>query len=206
MPFSLDPHVEQTIERHFRKKENGFAWTEDYLLSAIDQSASKYDVYWAAIGLRKVGTDKSIPVLCTLLSYPMQDVKCVAILTIAHIGRENSTPILAEALLSPAYRDKGYALWAIGDAADERAVPAVLAYLKKNRSKIRRGKDVSGTLADAVPFLAKYRDRSVEAHQFLDEISCFWHMIAEGERKEITRRVPWLAEEIEHALRDQAKQ
>jgi len=206
MPFPLEPHSEETIEKHFRNR--GFLWTEEYLLSAIANARSKYDVYWAAIGLRKVGTDRAIPVLCTLLTYPMQDVKCVAILTIGHIGRENSTPILAEALLSPAYREKGYAMWAIADAADERAVPAVpavLAHLKKNRSKIRRGKDSSGVLVDAVSYLAKHRHLSADAQKFLDEIPTYWHMLGEGERKELSKRVPDLVEQIESAQGDGTK-
>ncbi len=201
MVFPLDPFCEQTIEGHFRKKRNGFCWTEEYLLAAVEKATSKYDVYWAAIGLRKVGTQKAIPVLCTLLSYPMQDVKCVSILTIGHIGRADSTPILAEALLSPAYREKGYALWAIEDAADERAVPAVLAHLKKNLSKIRRGLDASGALTHAVPYLAKYCHLSRDAQQFLDEMPSYWQRLGEGERKELTKRVPEIVQQIDSVLR-----
>jgi len=90
-------------------------WSEDFFLSILDEPRSKYDVYWSVLGLRKVGSIRSIPILVTFLTYPMQDVKCVAILTIAHIGGASVTPLFADALLSPNYREKTYAMWAILD-------------------------------------------------------------------------------------------
>lgn len=201
MPFPLSEQVEQTIEKHFKKKIKGFSWTEECLLAAIDGAKSKYDVYWAAIGLRKVGTEKAIPALCSLLSYPMQDVKCVAILTIAHIGGGTVTPILTEALLSAAYREKGYALWAIDDAADERAVPAVLAYFARNKSKIKRGQRTAGTFVEVVTYLSRCRHISPDAQQFLDEVPSFWRNVCEGERTELKKRVPELVEQFEAAQR-----
>jgi len=201
MPFPLNEHAQRTIEKHFKKKIKGFSWTEECLLAAIDGAKSKDDVYWAAIGLRKVGTEKAIPILCSLLSHPMKDVKCVAILTIAHIGGGTATTILAEALLSTAYREKGYALWAIDDAADERAVPAVLAYFAKNKSKIKRGQHAAGTFVEIVTYLARCRHISPDAKQFLDEVPLFWRNICEGERTELKKRVPELAEQFEAAQR-----
>ena len=75
----------------------------------------------------------------------MQDVKCVAILTIAHIARESATPTISHALLDPVYREKAYAMWAINDAADERAIPAVLNYFAKNKAKLKAGHLKNGT-------------------------------------------------------------
>src|SRR5215470_8461284 len=121
MPFPIDNNDVSIgfIEKHFRKR--AFVWSEDYFFSILNAPRSKYDVYWSAIGLRRVGTERSVPVLLRFLTYPMQDVKCVSILTIAHIGRASVTPLLADALLNPEYREKVYAMWAILDAADERA-------------------------------------------------------------------------------------
>jgi HEAT repeat protein len=169
--------------------------SEDYLLSVLNEPRSKFDVYWSALGLRKVGTSRSIPVLLNLLTYPMQDVKCVAILTIAHIGGEGVTPLLAEALLSPNYREKGYAMWAILDAADERAISAVLQYFSKNRSKLRAGK--LDTLGDGIRFLAKFMSSNAEARAFVEAIPAYWNRLPKGTRAELNKHLPELVAQIE---------
>ena len=194
MPFPLDIG-QDAIERHFRKR--GFAWTEDFFLSVLNEPRSKHDVYWSALGLRKVGSHRCIPSLVSLLAYPMQDVKCVAILTIAHIGRASVTPILADALVSPNYREKGYAMWAILDAADDHAIPAVLQYFSKNRSKLRAGKlDAFG---DGTRYLAKFMGSDAKARAFIEEIPTYWRRIPNGAREEIKKHLPDLVAQIETA-------
>ena len=131
MPFPLGKLEKDFVEKHFKRMP--FCWDEDFFLKVLEHPRNKHDVYWAAIGLREVGTDRSIEALKTLFAFPMQDVKCVAILTIAHVARETATPIFSDALLDPGYRDKTYAMWAINDAADERAIPAVLEYFSRNK-------------------------------------------------------------------------
>ena len=197
MPFPLDSGTEGFVERHFRKRQ--FRWDEDYFISVLEHPRSKNDVYWAAIALRKVGTDKSIEPLRALLTFPMQDVKCVAILTIAHIARERATPILSGALLDPLYREKAYAIWAINDAADERAIPAVLEYFSKNKSKLRNGKLMNGTFVDGVEFLSKHAENHPQAQPFLSSIPTFWNKLLAGERLELQKRLPELAQKIQEA-------
>lgn len=191
MPFPLERT--QFIEHHFRKR--AFVWSEDFFLSVLNDPRSKYDVYWSAIGLRKVGSVRSIPILVSLLTYPMRDVKCVAILTIAHVGGASVTPLLANALVSPNYREKGYAMWAILDAADDRAIPAVLQYFSKNRAKLRAGK--LDTFGDGTRYLLKFVNISAEARAFVGGISTYWSRIPEGTRVEMKKHVPELVDQIE---------
>ena len=120
MPFPLNEQTRQFVRNHFRRKN--LEWTEDYFLNVLESSDRKRDVYWAVLALRDCGTARSIPHLVAKLNYPMQDVKCTSILTIAHIAGPAETELYARALLDPKYREKGYAMWAIRDAADERAV------------------------------------------------------------------------------------
>jgi hypothetical protein len=191
MPFPLDRL--EVIERHFRKRK--FVWSEDFFLAVPKEPRSKYDVYWSAIGLRKVGSPRSIPILVSLLAYPMQDVKCVSILTIAHIGGASATPVLGDALSSPNYREKGYAMWAILDVADERAIPAVLEYFSKNRAKLRAGK--LDTFGDGVRYLSRFIHVSAEARAFVEGISKYWNRINEGTRVEMKKHIPELVAQIE---------
>jgi len=170
-------------------------WSEDFFLSVLNEPRSKYDVYWSALGLRKVGSLRSIPILDSLLTHPMQDVKCVAILTIAHIGGASVTPLLAYVLLSPNYRKKGYAMWAILDAADDRAVPAVLQYFSKNRAMLRAGK--LGAFCKGTRYLAKFTNISAEARAFVEGIPTYWSRIPERTREEMKKHVPDLVAQIE---------
>lgn len=127
MPFPNDPMTKDTIISHFKRKK--IAYTEDGFLSVINnEKSSRYDVYWAVIGLRDTGTEKSIEALKKLLFYPMQDVKDTSILTLCHIAREKETEFYCQALLDKKTR-KDYPMWAILDAADERAIGAVCQYL-----------------------------------------------------------------------------
>jgi hypothetical protein len=191
MPFPLSNDTELAIRRHFRKK---LEWTEEYFINVLKTSARRYDIYWAVIALRDCGTPRSIPALREKLTYPMQDVKCCSILTIAHIGGADETPLYAEALSSPEYREKGYAMWAIRDAADHRAVPAVLAYFKKNRSRLRSGNLGNGTVADGLEFLERHERASDEIPRLFDDVRGFWERLPQGERTEIAKRVRFFSD------------
>ena len=195
MPFPLEDNDVSVgfIERHFRRR--GFAWSEEFFLSVLNAPRSKYDVYWSAIGLRRVGTQRSIPVLLEFLTYPMQDVKTVSILTIAHLGGASATPLLADALLNPKYREKDYAMWAILDAADERAIPAVLDYFAKNRAKLRAGK--LGAFGDGLRYLSKFADTVPAVRTFIDEVPTYWNRLPQGTRHEMKKHLPELVGRIE---------
>jgi hypothetical protein len=175
------------IERHFRRKD--LRWTEEYFVAALD-SPRKHDVYWATIALRDCGTMQCVPALRAKLSYPMKDVKCTSLLTIAHLAGASETPLYAEALLDASYPEKGYAMWAIRDAADERAVDAVLAYFRQNRAKIRRGELTNATLPDGIDYLSRYAETRPAIHEFFGDIRLVWTSLASGERNEIIKRVP----------------
>ena len=194
MPFPLEDNDVSIgfIERHFRRR--GFVWSEDFFLSVLSAPRSKYDVYWSAIGLRKVGTNRSIPVLLGFLTYPMQDVKTVSILTIAHLGGASTTPLLADALLNPKYREKDYAMWAVRDAADERAIPAVLDYFAKNRAKLRAGK--LGAFGDGLLYLSKFGNEVPAVRTFIDEVPTYWDKLPQGTREERRKHLSQLVELI----------
>jgi hypothetical protein len=187
MPFPLNDSTRAFIERHFRKR---LLWTEDWFLSVLEGTDKKYDVYWAVLALRDCGSLRSVPVLKTLLHFPMQDVKCCSILTIAHIAKEAESVFYGKTLIDPSYREKGYAMWAIRDAADERATDSVLLYFRENRSKLRAGRLINGTVVDGIEYLHRVRDRHQGAREFLNNIETYWDRLGEGERTEISKRVP----------------
>jgi hypothetical protein len=91
MGFPLDDDAKRTIQHHFRRKK--LIWSEEYFVSVLDTSEKRFDIYWAVLALRDCGTVQSIPALKKKLFYPMQDVKCAAILTIAHIAGASATDL-----------------------------------------------------------------------------------------------------------------
>jgi hypothetical protein len=170
MPFPLDDFQRKWIESHFKKR---LEWTEDYFLSMLE-SSRKSDVWRAVVALRECGTVKSIPHLKKLLYHTTEDVKCTSILTIAHISREKETSFYAEALLDPKYREKVYAMWAIDDAADERAVKAVVDYFNKNKSKLKADKLRPDLIIHGVRYLARHFDNFPEIQKIFKMISDSW--------------------------------
>jgi hypothetical protein len=190
MPFPLNAYNKRSIEQHFGRKGN-FSWSEDFLLHIIDTSGDRYDLHRAAIGLREVGTERAVEPLRALLLYPNQDVKAVAILTIAHVAGAKATPIFIEALENPAYREKHYALWAIADSGDERALPAVRCYLHKNRTRFKRVKQTP--ILRILDYVSRFLNALPEARNILDEIAEVWFELPARERKAIGREYPELA-------------
>lgn len=135
--FSLDTDGRLVIFKHFQRNKS-FSWDEEFFLSEILSSDSrKNDVYWATIALRDCGTELSVPALKALSTYSMQDVQACAILTIAQIAGGQETPYYIERLTDPkSGRNKVFALWAIGVFGDERALPTVEQYARKNKRKL----------------------------------------------------------------------
>ena len=191
MPFPLSQSTREAIRHHFRRKK--LVWEEPYFVDVLLTSENRHDIYWAVLALRDCGTAHSIPALKAKLNYPMQDVKCCSILTIAHIAGAEETPFYADTLLSPEYREKGYAMWAIRDAADSRAIQAVLAYFKRNHSKLKSGKLANATLTDGLEFLEKYWKENDEIHGFFSEVEGSWENLPKGEREEIAKRVKFFS-------------
>ena len=198
MPFPLDDFARTTIQHHFRRKK--LEWTETYFLNVLATSEKKYDVYFATIALRDCGTERCIPALKAKLHYPMRDVKCTSILTIAHIAGPAETGLYAESLLDPTYKEKGYAMWAIGDAADERAIDAVLTYFKKNLAKLRSGTLHNGTVGYGFEYLHKHGDNR-EVAKFYSTIKAMWSDIDQRTRQEVNSRLPGFGEEAERLPR-----
>ena len=191
MPFPLESYIRQPIEHHFRRKK--LVWSEEFFVNVLNTSDKKYDIYWAVLALRDCGTTGCISALKEKLTYPMQDVKCTTILTIAHIAGAEETDFYAEMLSSPDYREKSYAMWAIKDAADHRAIKPVLAYFKKNYSKLKNGKLTNGTLAHGLEFLGRHLKENNEIGDFFSEIKNVWEKLPQGERTEIAKKVAFFS-------------
>jgi hypothetical protein len=155
--FPLDEDLRRIALIHFRGKK-GFAWSEDFFLAQITAGTSKHDVYWATLALRDCGTPRCVPALKGLAAHPKQDVRDCAILTIARISGSAETPYFVERLLGPKGQSKTYALWAIGAVGDERALPAVVQYVRKNKKNLSADTDDPRQQQEILAYLYRMKE------------------------------------------------
>lgn len=181
MPFPLNDINREFIESHFRKrrKRQDFAWNEDFFLEILQSSQDKHDLNYAGQALRAVGTDRAIPFLKPLAHFPVNDVRAVAVLTVAHIARATESDWYAELLDDPKFRMKDYALWAIQEAGDERALETVMSFFNAKRRLIESGKLDSFQIALGRDYLQRIGVSPSEAANLLEEA---WTKVPEEER------------------------
>jgi hypothetical protein len=167
MPFPNDAETTAYIQSYFKRKK--VPYQEESLIDVLDDSAmGKMAVYWAVLALRDVGTATCVPALKRKLRYPMRDVKDCSILTIAHIAGATETEFYVEALRDKRTQ-KACPLWAILDAADERAIEAVLEYADKEIRALKTNRPNAG-LIFAVQYLRKNLEKDDRVEKALHSL------------------------------------
>ena len=187
--FPNSDTTERFIADHFRKRRTPL--TEDAILDAIKEPRSRFDVYWGVLALRSVGTARSIPALKGLLHYPMQDVKDCSLLTIAHIAGASETPFFLEALADTRTR-KAYPMWAIEVAADERAIPAVVAFVNAALRKAARPRpaDPGDAYIRGLKYLARVGIDRPECQSAIGLLHKAWAGLPAGHRTALRTALP----------------
>lgn len=162
------PSLTGTIQDHSTErkyfKSRKIEYSEDALIHVLNNSKRRYDIYWATIALREIGTLKCIEPLKKLSSYPMQDVKCTSILTIAIIAGSGETSFYASALLDPKYKEKGYALWALLECGNALGVAAVIDHLNKTLKRHKKV-DIHDDELPSIVFLSRFASSNKDAGQ-----------------------------------------
>lgn len=115
-------------------RRRGYGMSEPDLLRCINENKSRNLVYYAVVGLRTVGTAKSLPVLKKMTDCPDADTKVCSVLAIGAIAGKDETEYYAE-LLDSSFRDKTYVMAVIWEAGDQRAYEAVTRLAQKVLSK-----------------------------------------------------------------------
>jgi hypothetical protein len=187
--FPNDDFIRKLIDEHFRRRK--VVLDEDEMLRAIASPRSKRDVYWAVLALRDCGTARCIPALKDLLHYPMQDVKDCSLLTIAHIAGAAETPFYMAALADKKTR-KGYPMWAIQVAADERAVPDVLAFVDTALRKASRSTAASpdDAYVYGCRFLARIGVAPDALAAILTKLRSVWAQLPSDHRRSLRAAFP----------------
>ena len=96
----------------------------------MQSSQDKFDLLWAAIALRELGTTRAIPALKCAVKFKSLDVQGNVALTTAFLAGGGENGFLASLLVSKEYRAKFYAMTGIlyKEDAAHSALPLVLEY------------------------------------------------------------------------------
>lgn len=192
MVFPNTPDTTEAAKRALHRKR--IAYSEEALLAVLEDGSDRNAVYWATIGLRDVGTPRSVPALQAMLHYPMQDVKDCSVLTIAHIAGPAATDFYVHALRDKRTR-KLYPMWAIRIAADERALDAVLEYVDRVFRGLERPTpvDPGDAYVDGLEYLSRFHDNDARIAIVFSRVRRVWSRVPVDARTRLSASVPILA-------------
>ena len=176
----LDDHVSEWFGQmrarneaaadHFRSCK--IPYDESNLIEVLQSSQDKFDLLWATIALRELGTMRAIPALKGVVKFKSLDVQGNAALTTAFLANGGKNGFLASLLASKEYRAKFYAMTGILYKEDRAhsALPFVLEYSAK---ATKGGKALAKTPCEGLDwlYLARYGAHLPQAQEIFDKIN-----------------------------------
>ena len=163
--FALQSRGGEQIEAIEALGNSGSADAAPYLIALFSTDTRdrfRQTVVNAALG--RVGSPAAIPHLVRFIHSPIEDVKASAIAALSALGDADLTPVFLDALTDRSWVAKWYAMQAIAEHADERAIEAVVERVKvilSRKPKTNIGSD--SELVYALRFLTRWSAVSVAA-------------------------------------------
>ena len=155
---------------HF--KDCKIPYDESNLIEVLQSSQDKFDLLWATIALRELGTTRAISALKGAVKFKSLDVQGNAALTIAFLANGGENGFLASLLSCKDYRAKFYAMTGIlyKEDAAHSALPLVLEYSAK---ATKGGKALAKTPCEGLDwlYLARYGSHLPRAQEIFDKIN-----------------------------------
>lgn len=155
---------------HF--KDCKIPYNESNLIEVLQSSQDKFDLLWATIALRELGTTRAISALKGAVKFKSLDVQGNAALTIAFLANGGENGFLASLLASKDYRAKFYAMTGIlyKEDAAHSALPLVLEY---SAGATKGGKALAKTPCEGLDwlYLARYGSHLPRAQEIFDKIN-----------------------------------
>ena len=176
----LDDHVSEWFGQmrarneaaadHFKSRK--IPYDESNLIEVLQSSQDKFDLLWAAVALRELGTVRAIPALKYAVKFKSLDVQGNAALTIAFLAGGVENGFLASLLVSKEYRAKFYAMTGIlyKEDAVHSALPFVLEYSAKAS---KGGKALAKIACEGLGwlYLARYGAHLPQVQEVFDKIN-----------------------------------
>lgn len=155
---------------HFKSRK--IIYDESNLIEVLQSSQDKFDLLWAGIALRELGTVRAISALKGAVKFKSLDVQGNAALTTSFLANGGENGFLASLLSCKEYRAKFYAMTGILYKEDgaHSALPFVLEYSAK---ATKGGKALAKTPCEGLDwlYLARYGAHLPQAQEVFDKIN-----------------------------------
>lgn len=176
----LDDHVSEWFGQmrarneaaadHFKSRK--IPYDESNLIEVLQSSQDKFDLLWATVALRELGTPRAISALKCAVKFKSLDVQGSAALTTAFLAGGVENGFLASLLSSKEYRAKFYAM--TGILYKEDAVHSALPFVLEYSAKVSKGgKALAKTPCEGLDwlYLARYGAHLPQAQEIFDKIN-----------------------------------
>ena len=176
----LDDHVSEWFGQmrarneaaadHFKSRK--IPYDESNLIEVLQSSQDKFDLLWATVALRELGTPRAISALKCAVKFKSLDVQGNAALTTAFLANGVENGFLASLLTSKEYRAKFYAM--TGILYKEDAVHSALPFVLEYSAKVSKGgKALAKTPCEGLDwlYLARYGAHLPQAQEIFDKIN-----------------------------------
>ena len=184
--WTLDePDNTGAISEYFHNEKMPF--TEETMINCLKIKRNKYEIYWAVLALRMIGTQKAIQYLKEVTTYKNLDVQGASVLTIAHLAEGSENEFLASLLLNQDFKAKWYAVVAFNHKPDGKAVPYAAEYGIKT-IKNSKNKPEAGSLI--VEYLARFAPENEQAKKIFAKINKDFENLSSQEKDVFTTNFP----------------
>ena len=173
------------ISEYFHNEKMPF--TEETMIKCLKMKRNKYEIYWAVLALRMLGTQKAIQYLKEVSTYKNLDVQGSSVLTIAYLAEGSENEYLASLLLNKDFKAKWYAVVAFNHKPDGKAVPYAAEYGFKT-IKSSKNKPEAGSLI--VEYLARFASENELAKKIFARINKDFENLSPKEQEVFTVNFP----------------
>lgn len=188
VPTFYNPEFEaqclQEMEEYFQEVQIPF--TEEELLKAIILSENKKTILNAALSLRYIGTEKSIPELKKLTLCPDKQTRHVSLYTLAKLADGKENEFISSLLFDKNFKDKILIMSSLFMSKNnpEAALSNVLKYSRKTT---KNGKPIKNHLWDCHAmdwaYLALYAPEHPDSKLIFNKVNQNREIISEGHSK-----------------------
>ena len=160
----------EAVADHFKSRK--IPYDESNLIEVLQSSQDKFDLLWAAVALRELGTPRAIPALKGAVKFKNLDVQGNAALTTVFLADGGENGFLASLLSCKEYRAKFYAM--TGILYKEDGAHSALPFVLEDSAKASKGgKVLAKTPCEGLDwlYLARYGAHLPQAQEIFDKIN-----------------------------------
>lgn len=134
---ALQPLVEIMKDNEVYYRRIGVAYTAEGLMKVLQNKKPKSAMPSVCHSLADIGATEAIPLLKSLVDFPIADVKATSVLAVARLAGKDETSWMTECLFRKG-TDKTYVLWALAAVGDPLACEAVIKWFEPLLRKLEK--------------------------------------------------------------------